>query len=267
MNTRAVTLALVIAVLAMVMVYTYIEDQKTVLIQTFGQENSVVVAKIDIKEFEIIDDSKVTVVNVPAKFRSPGHFKTIKEVENTVATVPIIKGEQITKPRVTYPGQSTGLSRQVSVGKRAMAINVNNSQAAGKLIKPGDRVDIVAKVDYSGGRKNFIKVFTILQDILILSTGNDISNNIPLIGMKVDEEVRKLNLNTFSNYNTVTLELDPFQAQKMAFFIEGLGATPTLILRNNSDKNIVNLPPTKLFDVLGSESAEAKQFFADQTKK
>ena len=68
MNTRAFTLALVIAAGAMFMVWTYIEDQKSALIQTFGLENSVVVAKIDIKEFELIDDSKVTVMNVPAKF-------------------------------------------------------------------------------------------------------------------------------------------------------------------------------------------------------
>ncbi len=267
MNTRAFTLALVIAAGAMFMVWTYIEDQKSALIQTFGLENSVVVAKIDIKEFELIDDSKVTVMNVPAKFRAPGHFKTVKEVENTIATVPMIKGEQITKPRVTYPGAGTGLSRQVSVGKRAMAIVVNNKQAAGKLIKPGDRIDLMARIDYAGGKKEFLRMMTVLQDALVLSTGYDISNNIPLVGIKTDEEIRKLNLSTYTQYTTVTLELDPFQAQKVAFIIENLDPAPYLMLRNNNDKNIVNMPATKLFDVLGQEAAEAKNYFLNQGKK
>ena len=35
------------------------------------------------------------------------------------STYPIKKGEQITVPRVTYPGAQSGLSRQISIGKRA----------------------------------------------------------------------------------------------------------------------------------------------------
>ena len=81
MNTRALTLAIVIAGLAMMMVYTYIEDQKSAMIKEYGVQSSVVVAKNDIQELDLIDDSKVEVKTVPANFLSPGHFKTIKELE------------------------------------------------------------------------------------------------------------------------------------------------------------------------------------------
>jgi len=267
MNTRAFTLALVIALGAMFMVWTYIEDQEGALKEKFGQESSVVVAKVDINELDLIDDSKVTTINVPAKFRSPGHFKTIKEVENTIATVPILKGEQITKPRLTYPGANTGLARQISVGKRAMAITVSNKNAVGRLIKPGDRVDIIASVDYAGGRKEFQKIMTVLQDVLVLSTGYNVTNNLPIVGIKTDSEIKKLNLNTYTQYNTVTLEVDPFQAQKLAYVLQNLDSSPSLILRNNNDKEIATLPPIKLFDVLGAESAEARAFFNEKNKK
>ena len=90
MNTRAFTLALIIAIFSMVMVSTYIDDQKSGIIKKQGTESSVVVAKVDIKELELIDDSKVTVISVPQSFLAPGHIKTIREVENTVATVPIL---------------------------------------------------------------------------------------------------------------------------------------------------------------------------------
>ena len=95
MNTRAFTLALVISLIAMFMVYTYMEDQKSALIKRYGTESSVVVAKSDINELDLIDESKIQVISVPQSFLQPGHFKSMKEVENTVATVPILKGEQL----------------------------------------------------------------------------------------------------------------------------------------------------------------------------
>lgn len=248
------------------MVYTYIEDQQAALIKKFGRETSVVVAKVDINELDLIDDSKVKTISIPAKFRAPGHFKTIKEVENTVATVPILKGEQVTKPRITYPGSKTGLSRQVSIGKRAIAVIVDHRQAVGKLIKPGDRVDILAKVDFAGGRKDKLKMKTILEDVLVLSTGYSMTNSIPIIGLKTPREIKKINLNVQEDYSHVTLELDPFQAQKLSFVVRMIDPTPYLSLRNNNDKKMLRLPSTKLFDILGDDAAEARQFFEEKFK-
>lgn len=266
-NTRAFTLALVIAGISVFMVYTYIEDQKSGIIKTYGREGTVVIAKADINEFELIDDSKVTTKTVPQNFLPPGHFKTIKEVENTIATVPILKNEIITKPRVTYPGAQTGLSRQVSSGRRAIAITVNEKTAVGQLIKPGDRIDLLARMDFAGGRKDLEKMKTILQDVLVLSTGYNMTNSLPLVGIANEKEIRKMNLNTYTRYNTVVLELDPFQAQKLAFVLASLDPNPYLILRNNSDKKILRLPATKIFDVLGEDANEAKEFFLEKYKK
>ena len=61
MNTRALTLALVIAGFAMMMVWTYIDDAKNAMIKEYGIQSSVVVAKSDIQELDLIDDSKVEI--------------------------------------------------------------------------------------------------------------------------------------------------------------------------------------------------------------
>lgn len=268
MNTRALTLALVIAGFAMMMVYTYIEDQKSVLIKEYGVQSTVVVAKNDINELELIDDSKLEVRTVPANFLSPGHFKTIKELENTIATVPIIKGEQLTKPRVTYPGIKTGLSRQVSVGKRAVAINITEKDAVGRLIKPGDRVDVLTSLDISqGSRKDFQKTKTILQDVLVLSTGMSMTNSIPIYGVETPKVIRTMNLNTYTSYNTITLELDPYDVQKLAFMQSFGNGAISLSLRNNSDKEPVRLKATQIYDLLGDDAQEAKTFFAEKYLK
>jgi pilus assembly protein CpaB len=268
MNTRALTLALVIAGFAMMMVYTYIDDQKASMIKQYGIQSSVIVAKVDIQELDLIDDSKIEVHTVPENFLAPGHFKSIKELENTIATVPIIKGEQITKPRVTYPGIKTGLSRQVSVGKRAVAINITERDAVGRLIKPGDRVDVIAAIDISqGARKDLQKTRTILQDVLVLSTGMSMTNSIPIYGVETPKVIRTMNLNTYTTYNTITLELDPYDVQKLTFIQQYGNGTMSLALRNNSDKEPVRLKATQIYDVLGEDASEAKTFFADKNAK
>lgn len=262
MNTRAFSLAFIIAGMAMFMVYTYIQEQQSEIIKKFGVPITVVVAKRDIKELELIDDTKVVLKTVPQDFAMPGSFRSIKQVENTIASVPIVKGEQITKPRVTYPGAKTGLSRQVSVGKRAIAINITERQAVSRLIKPGDRVDILAAIDYSAGRKDMQRVKTILQDVLVLSTGMSMTNSIPIYGVKTPTVIKKMNVNTYTRYNTVTLELTPYEVQKLIFLLSYSQQQPYLALRNNNDTKPVRIKTTDIFDVIGDEErVEAKQFF------
>lgn len=260
MNSRAFTLSLVIAAIAVFMTYSYIESEEKNYLEQYGNPQPVVIAKEDIGELELIDDTKVQIVNVPAKFRMPGHLKRIEEVYNTIATVPIKAGEQITSPRVTQPGARTGLAQQVSVGKRAYSINITESQAVGKLIKPGDRVDVLALVNYAPGQLEKMQVRTILQDVLVLSTGNYVTNSLPVVAIQRDEELRKMNLNTYTNYNTVTLELEPIQVQKLVF-LTNTSSRLQLSLRNNDDKNIQNLGYTEIFDVLGEDAAAAKEYY------
>lgn len=266
MNSRAFTTSLLLAGLAVFMIWSYIESRETELKSDYGNQTPVVVAKEDIKEFEIIDDRKVQSVNIPSKFQMPGHFKRVEDLYNTIAAVPIKKGEQITAPRVTYPGSQSGLSRQISIGKRAMSIQVTEGQAVSRLLKPGDRVDVLALVDYASGKKERLKVKTVLQDVLILSTGLYVTNSVPLVNIQDEKKSRQLNLNNYTNFNTVTLELSPFEVQKMVFIISA-GNGIYLSLRNNDDKGIERVSATRLYDVLGEDAAEAKIYFAEQMAK
>ncbi|MBF0359757.1 MAG: Flp pilus assembly protein CpaB [Oligoflexia bacterium] len=266
MNSRAFTLSLIIAGVAMFMVYSYMEGRESYYVERYQKEGPVVVASRDIKELEMLDDSKVTIAKMPQTFLAPGHIKDIKEVFNTVSTVAILKGEQITRPRITYPGARTGLSRQISSGKRAMSINVDNAQAVSRLIKPGDRVDVMVLIDYAGGRKDLLKVQTVLQDVLVLSTGLSMTNSsIPMVAVKggTSDEVTKLNLNIHTDYSTVTLELSPYEVQKLTYLVSSSGRI-YLSLRNNDDKQVVRIKGSRLFDLLGDDADEARAYFANQ---
>jgi pilus assembly protein CpaB len=255
-----------LALLAVMMIYSYIQSFETELQSEYGNQTPVVIAKEDIKELEIIDDRKVHLMNIPSRFQMPGHFKRVEDLYNTIAAVPIKKGEQITVPRVTYPGSQSGLSRQISIGKRAFALQVTENQAVSRLLKPGDRVDILALVDYASGQKEKLKVKTVLQDVLILSTGLFVTNSVPIVNLKSDSDTRQMKFNTYTNFNTVTLELTPFDVQKMVFLVTA-GSGIYLSLRNNDDKSIERISTTRLFDVLGEDAAEAKSYFAEQMSR
>ena len=264
MNTKAFTTSLILAALAVMMVLSYISSRETELISEYGDSTPVVVAKEDIKELEIIDDRKVQLKNIPKSFQMPGHFKSVEDLYNTIAAVPIKAGEQITAPRVTYPGAQSGLSRQISIGKRALSIQVTEGQSVSRLLKPGDRVDVLALVDYAAGKKEKLKVKTVLQDVLILSTGLYVTNSVPIVNLKNENDSRQMKLNSYTNFNTITLELTPFEVQNMVFMMSA-GNGIYLSLRNNDDKNIERIKATRLFDVLGEDAAEAKIYFAEQS--
>ncbi len=266
MNSRAFSTSLIFALVAVFMIYSYISSKETELVSEYGNMTPVVVAREDIKELEVIDDRKVKLENIPAKFQMPGHFKRVEDLYNTIAAIPIKKGEQITVPRVTYPGAQSGLSRQISIGKRAYSIRVTEDQAVGRLIKPGDRVDILALVDYAAGKKEKLKVKTVLQDVLVLSTGLFVTNSVPVINIKSENDSRQMKLNSYTNYNTLTLELTPFEVQKMVF-LNTAGSGIYLSLRNNDDKAFEKITATRLYDVLAEDATEAKTYFAEQAAK
>lgn len=264
MSSRAFTLSLIIALIAVFMVQSYIQGKEDDFKSNFGDMKQVVVAKVDIQELEMIDDTKIQLVAVPANFAMPGSFSDTGKLYNTLAATPIKKGEQITKPRLVHPGSRTGLSRQVSDGKRAVSIQISEPESVAKLLKPGDRVDILSVFNYASGRKDMTKVKTVLQDVYVLATGKRVTREIPLAGIKVDNEIKKLNLNTFTDYSTVTLELTPDEAQKL-IYLKRVGQGVYFTLRNNTDKTRERIGGTKLFDVLGAEdAAEAKAYFAER---
>jgi pilus assembly protein CpaB len=136
MNSRAFTLSLIIAGVAMFMVWSYLDGKEAQFVERYGEKKAVLVAKENIRELDLLDDRKVQTITVPSKFVQPGALSDVKEIYNTYASTPILKGEQITRPRITHPGGRTGLSSQVAVGKRALSIRVNDETAVAKLIRP-----------------------------------------------------------------------------------------------------------------------------------
>ena len=285
MNRNAITLSLLMALASVFFLKERIDSIESEQRKKFGSEVLVVKALRDIKEQETLLEDMVTLVKIPKAFLEPAAVsidrseakdeseedeeisderksKLIKSIIGTVAVVPIRKEEQITRNKLTEPNIRTGLAPQISPKRRAVSIPINDITGVAKLVKPGDRVDLIAVLDLGGEKTNKIAK-TVLQDVTVLATGRRITNNVART-VEVDpvggkEKIRSL-AEDFS-FNTVTIEVEPLQAQMLALVMAGGESTLTLSLRNSDDMGFVGAQSTSFTykDLLGADAGLLQQ--------
>ncbi|MCZ0933062.1 MAG: Flp pilus assembly protein CpaB [Oligoflexia bacterium] len=234
------------------LIFSYTQEKTKEISKIFGKQTSVVVAKQVIYEMQTVQENMVELVEIPEKFVQPGYARQIEDVVGLVALAPINKGEQILTNKVILPGPETGLSLQVSPGKRALSIPITKTRAVSHLLKPGDRVDMLVAIDLNMGssQKRYIK--TLLQDIVILATGMRVVSELPRIQEEIGGEVYIKNLRKETDFDTITIEASPSDAQKITYLLSTDPQSIFFTLRHPSDNEFIsNLRQTELSDVLG----------------
>lgn len=274
MNNKALTLSLIMSVLAVLFVQSYVNSIEEEARKKHGTEVLAVVAKRDIKEMEMISENMLELKEIPKRYLEPSAIsqdkkesnhenqtnnQTIKNLAGMIAIVPIRKYEQLSYNKVADPSIRTGLSPQITPGRRAIAIPVSEFSGVAKLIKPGDRIDLIAVIDTGGGKENKISK-TILQDVAVLSIGRYITNNVARV-VEVDpsggkEKTRSL-AEDFS-FSSVTLEVEPAQAQLLALIMNSGENSYVLTLRNNDDLEKINIPSIMIGDIIGVDASRLK---------
>lgn len=223
----------------MMLIYSYSQEKKAEYDKKFGAMKRVIVASKDIMEMQTIDDTMVSVSELPAEYVQPGAIENPEEFTERygaayVAATPIRKGEQILITKLLAPGPNTGLALQVAPGKRAVTIPVDDIRGLSKLVRPGDRVDIVTSIESGSGNNRKTDVKTLMQDITILSTGVQITNNIPR-SLEPDGKSFR-NLRGDLSYSTISVEASPQEAQDLISILAGSPGSIYLTLRHPSDR-------------------------------
>ncbi len=258
MNNKAFTVSMALALMSVFMIYSYISSREEEYKTKYGSEIAVVVAKTDIKEMGEIHANQVEIISKPKQFVEPGKTTSKEEVVGFISSVNIRKGEQITLNKIVAPGVKTGLARQVSPGKRAMSIPVDDNNAVNRLLKPGDRIDLIATIDPPGGARGSQISKMILQDALILAVGEWATTQAPR-RVEKDDSTNKdvvVNLNMRRDLiNTITIEVDPTAAQHVSL-LKNTGSAMTVLLRNNDDTERVLVGGSTLMDVLGADASK-----------
>lgn len=250
-ETLTLWLSVGAAIFASYLVYAYTKNKKEEISRTFGVQTSVVVAVKAIPEMQTVQEDMVDLRSLPAHFVQPGHVKNLEEIIGMVALAPINKGEQLLKNKIIKPGIETGLSLQVSPGKRAVTIPITEVSGVARLLKPGDRVDVVTPVELNTGTNKKTYITTLLQQVVILATGVQIMNELPRVGAEVGGQNVLQNLRMNKRFSTVTLEVDPYDAQKLIYILVTKGGGSLyLTLRHPLDDGQLQLRQTGLSHLL-----------------
>ena len=239
----------------MLLVFFYINSEKQKIKSEYGSEVVVVVAKRDINEMEEIKADMLTTKVVPKSFAQPGANGDPRTFEGSVASAPIKTDEQLLLTKVYLKGSDTGIASQVAIHHRAMSIPVTDVTGVTRLLKPGDRVDIIANLQYPGDDGVVSEVKTVMQNVHVLAVGEQIQNNIPAIfdtdpvtGGRFAKNIRGSR-----TFNTVTIEVTPVDAQKLVYVLEISGGL-VLTLRNPVDRLVTSVPTTTVDEILGDNS-------------
>lgn len=253
-ETKTLWVSIIAGLFSAFLLYSYSQEKKAEWDKKFGATKRVVVAATDILEMQTIDDSMLNVTERPAEFIEPGALTDVESAVGQVAATPIKKGEQVLNNKLLTPGPDTGLSLQIAPDKRAVTLPIDEVRASGKLIRPGDRVDVVVALDIGKGVAQKREVRILMSSAIVLATGVNVLNNIPRT-FEVDgttKNVTQVNLNGDTRYTSVTIEASPKEAQDLIYILSTSPGNIFLTLRNPNDKTSPNLTPTSAETIGGT---------------
>jgi len=228
-NKLTLILALLLGLLAAVLIAVYLSSA--------GNESStgastvasvpVVVAARDIAAGTRIEAGMVSVKPVPTDVVILKGFKKSEEVVGKVASINILSGEQIVSDRVVATSEAgqvleaAALAETVPLAKeatpcktgncglRAVSVSVAPATAAAGLIRPGDRVDVIAAFEDGSA-------VTVVTDVEVLALDQDFKRVVS--GESKDASAQAVLKEGEKNPEaaTATLALWPDEAQKVA---------------------------------------------------
>jgi len=255
-NTKSLIISVVLTAFAILLGYTYIQQKEAKLYEDLGTFDDVLVASKNIGQYQSIDVGSVEQKRIPKKYVQPNYISNLKDLKDVVTAVPIAEKETITTNKLLFLGQKTGLAPIVSKGKRAIAIRATTVNSVANLIKPGDRIDILASSVVVEANQNTAKVTTVLQDIFVLSVGTDVYTQVPSFARNtpIPTDFRCIQpehgAENGQQFNNITIEVTPKEAQKIVALS---GAELYYTLRNSNDRGNEIITPTTDREIFGLE--------------
>ena len=162
-------------------------------------------------------------------------FARLEEVLDRPVIASILPEEAVREGRLARRGSGLGLASIIPQGMRAASVRVNDVVGVAGYVLPGVRVDVLV-TGHPGGHETTI-TRTILQDILVLSAGQNIEPD---------------GLGKAINTPVVTLLVTPEQAEVLTLATEG---RIQLVLRNTTDRSAEKTPGHALAELYGTAGA------------
>jgi pilus assembly protein CpaB len=151
---------------------------------------------------------------VPRRTIADTAIRSLEEIKGKVASVTILKGEQILAPRFVLPGQARGEGAFViPTGRQAISVEVDLVPGVAGFIQQGDRISILAQISVPVAVRGVLAdrpaVKFLLQDIEVLALGRRVVVT-PGAPAQPAQPVDKVLL---------TIAVTPVEAEKLVFGI------------------------------------------------
>jgi pilus assembly protein CpaB len=181
----------------------------------------VIVAAVDIELGSRLNPQMLTRVEWPTGSVPAGAFTDMKDLQERVVKVGVLRGDAIVERKLAPAGTRGGLSAVIAEGKRAMTVRVNDVVGVAGFALPGNYVDVMVNMqqEKQGGQDPISR--TVLEQVLVLAVAQEASR---------DDLKPKV-------VSAVTLELSPEDAEKLDL-ARSVGSL-SLVLRNQLDKQTV----------------------------
>jgi len=177
------------------------------------------------------DLTTITIAGSPPK----GTILKIDQAIGRGVISEIFQGEPILDSRLAGIGSGGGLAPTIPQGMRACAVRVDEVVGVAGFVIPGSRVDVLVSGTAPGSGNNNnegVQTQTLLQDIQVLSAGQDIAK---------DNEGKP------QQVQVVNLLVTPEQAETLSLVSNTLKIQ--LVLRNPLDTQIAKVPPTAMSNI------------------
>ena len=210
-------LALMVGLAAAVYAANWVSSQGSI------SSNKIVVAAVDIELGGRINPQMLTTTDWPSGSIPPGAFKDIKELQDRVVKVSVMRGDVVLERKLAPIGTQGGLSAVIADGKRAMTVRVNDVVGVAGFALPGNYVDVMVNAQQDKGKSEENKQIskTVLEHVLVLAVAQESGR---------DDTKPKV-------VSAVTLELTLEDSEKLDL-ARSVG-TLSLVLRNQVDKRTV----------------------------
>ncbi|MBI4801220.1 MAG: Flp pilus assembly protein CpaB [Elusimicrobia bacterium] len=222
MEKKGVLVPVILAMVA-ASIYWWVLTSKERALAKSMETAQVLVAKYDLPNRTILKEDLVEVIQMPRMYAQQDVYEVrspsdIKLVTNLVTAVRIPKGNQVTQSTLVSLSPEAGLSVKVPPGYRGCILPMDNEFL--RLIKPGDRVDVLVSFDAVMGENRKEKVTaTILQNVLVLGVGSNLGQGLSAAQAKTKDSQSAADQG-FSDRGVLSVALNPNEAQYLALSLE-----------------------------------------------
>jgi pilus assembly protein CpaB len=204
----------------------------------------VILAARDIPAMSVLTSDMIEVSSAPIKEAPVGYYSGTTQVVGKILSMPIVKGQALTKTCFISDGTGAQLAAALPAGMRAVSCGLSSQSISGGLLYPGCVVDVLASFKLTGGSRDMESKgealsTTMLHAVQVLAIAGESVVSKPEMAGENDSPSLRGNQRL-----TVTLLVNPKQAEALQLALEN--GSISLAMRNPLDKSPVSAEATVL---------------------